>query len=266
MSILLFNGVTSASVHSHIVEPPEYQIPERDYDTIHIDGRNGDVIIDSGCYKNVDRKYKMSMDAHTRNLDYPTVASSVATWLHPITQMHSLQFSTAANDIVKYYDGYCELQDSYDPEHFRLAKFKGDEDISNIFNKAGEFDLKFDCKPQRFLISGKTPVTTTTITNNTSQAAKPLIKVVFSAANGYLNISNTSAGYSARIKSSAAETTIIDCSEEDCYYGTANRNQHITFLKNSASSYEFPLLYPGANTISVSSVSSWAIIPNWWDL
>lgn len=264
MSLIIFNGATSASVHSHIKEPPEYQIPERDYDTIHIAGRNGDVIIDSGCYKNVDRKYKMTMDAHTRNLDYATVASSIATWLHPITQKHSLEFSNSANDIVNYYDGYCVLEDTYDPEYYRLAKFKGDEDISNIFNKAGEFDLKFECKPQRFLKSGKLPVSSGTITNNTAQIAKPLIKVAFSAANGYIQITNSGATF--KVISTTAETTIIDSTEEDCYYGTANRNQHITFQKNGTASYEFPLLYPGTNTIVTSGVSSWAIIPNWWDL
>ena len=256
MSVIIFNGVTSASVHAHITEPPEYTIPEREYETIHVGGRNGDLIIDSGCYKNVDAKYKMSMDATKDGSSYSKVASAIATWLHPLSSGTR---------------GYYRLQDSYDPEHFRLARFKGDEDISNIFNKAGEFDLSFECMPQRYLISGEKTVLTAagTATNPTSQIARPKITATASAANGYIQIVNSSYGYYHRtIISTASAATTIDSEDEDCYSGTTNRNGIVSFKIGSgySNSYEFPMLYPGANVITLSNISSFSLIPNWWEL
>ena len=258
MSVLIFNGVTSASVHAHITEPPEYTIPERDYDTIHIDGRNGDLVIDSGVYNNVDRKYKMSMDATSSTLDYISVPSSIATWLHP-------------NPLTTNSDGgYYKLTDTYDPSHFRYARFKGDEDISNIFEKAGEFDLTFDCKPQRYLTSGETAVTISssgqTLTNPTSQIAKPIITFNSTSNGGWVQITNSAYGVTFRATCTTTGTQIVDCENEDCYNGSTNRNLYVTFLYNGNTSYVFPLLYPGTNTITYSAASSITIKPNWWEL
>ena len=255
MSVIIFNGVTSASVHAHITEPPEYTIPEREYETIHVDGRNGDIIIDSGSYNNVERKYKMSMDA-TKNLDYSKVASAIATWLHPLSSGTG---------------GYYRLQDTYDQEHFRWARFKGDEDISNIFNKAGEFDLSFDCKPQRYLTSGETVALTAagTLTNPTGQIAKPQITFTASAANGYVQIVNNDYNYYHRtLITTANASTTIDSEEEDCYSGTINRNTIVTFKNTSSytTCYDFPVLYPGTNVISLVNADSFSIIPNWWEI
>ena len=54
-------------------------------------------------------------------------------------------------------DGYQRLTDTYHPDEFRMAIFSGplvSEVTSN--NKAGSFDLSFNCKPQRFLMTGET--------------------------------------------------------------------------------------------------------------
>lgn len=256
MSVLIFNGTSSASVNAHITEPPEYPIPEREYESIHIAGRNGDLLIDSGTYSNIDVSYKMSMDATKTGLDYHRVASSIATWLHPLA---------ASN-----YGGYFKLQDSYDPTHFRLAKFKGDEEISNIFGKAGEFDLKFECKPQRFLVSGESVAISGAgnLTNSTAQIALPKITINATAANGYIRISNSTYGYYCQITSTATGSTVVDSSEEDCYSGSTNRNGVIRFYTGSSfnqASYEFPKLYPGTNTIALSNATI-SLIPNWWEL
>lgn len=251
MGIVIFNGVNSASKHVHVTEAPEYVVPEREYENVHIPGRNGDIIVDMGSYQNVTRSYKMSLDATRNGLDYSKVASAIANWVCPYT------------------DGYMELTDSYDPEHYRLAKYKGSMNISNIFNKAGEFDLEFDCKPQRYLNSGKTAVGAGNVTNPTQQIALPKITISGSSG-GTCNISNSGRYFGIKLAANVSNL-VVDCYEEDCYNASTlyNQNNLVTFTTGSSfnvTSYEFPKLYPGTNSISVSSGVSVSIVPNWWEL
>lgn len=58
--------------------------------------------------------------------------------------------------------------------------------------------------------------------------------------------------------------TIIDSEMMDCYettlYGTVNRNDIVSF-----STYDFPVLYPGDNTIKiVSGITKLIVKPRWW--
>ena len=255
MSVLIFNGTSSASVHAHISEPPEYAIPEREYETIHVTGRNGDLIIDSDCYQNVERTYKMTMDATSEALDYSDVASAIATWLLPPSRDSK--------------HGYFELLDSYDPKYYRLAKFKGGDSISNIFNKAGEFDLSFECKPQRFLVEGKS--TTSNYTNPTLQIAKPVITLQASNTAASFTVKSTAYNYERTCLISTTDRITIDCEEENVSLASnalSNRNAYFKVRnEHGVEVFEFPVLHPGANTITLStSISSFSLIPNWWEL
>lgn len=58
----------------------------------------------------------------------------------------------------------------------------------------------------------------------------------------------------------ATTYTDIDCDLMDCYEGSTNRNNDVSF-----STYDFPLLRPGDNTVSISSgITALEIIPRWW--
>lgn len=54
--------------------------------------------------------------------------------------------------------------------------------------------------------------------------------------------------------------TDIDCELMDCYEGSTNRNNDVTF-----SSYDFPKLLPGQNEIRIiSGITTLEITPRWW--
>jgi len=245
MGLIIFNGVSSLDMNAQVETPPEYHIPEREYETIHVTGRNGDIIIDSGTYQNTERSYTLAFDAKSDG--YSELMSAVSTWLHSA-------------------DGYAKLEDSYEPSHYRMAKYKGGDDISNIYHKAGELTVKFECMPQRFLKSGtasKTVSNNGTITNPTSQIALP--KITLTGASGTLTITSTHNGASVTQKVTVSATgtsnIVIDSAEQDCYSGSTNLNSKVT-LNN----LEFPVLYPGSNKISFSTFTACAIVPNWWEL
>lgn len=84
-------------------------------------------------------------------------------------------------------DGYAELSDSYDTEHYREGVFVDATDIENSWNEYGRAIVSFRCRPERYLISGQS--VTLDFTNTT------LI--------GYVN------SWSLNIRESAPSGTII---------------------------------------------------------
>ena len=135
MGVVLFNGVSSADYGIQVEHPPEYQTPARDYEVIHIPGRNGDLVIDSGSYQNVSRSYQIAIGDLEK--DFTSMANAIAEWLNSAS-------------------GYARLEDSYEPEYYRMAMFQDEITVENILQHAGRTTINFNCKPQRFLKSGET--------------------------------------------------------------------------------------------------------------
>lgn len=52
-------------------------------------------------------------------------------------------------------DGYAELSDTYDTQHYREAVFVDATDIANSWNEYGRAIVSFRCRPERYLISGQ---------------------------------------------------------------------------------------------------------------
>lgn len=133
MGEIVFNGISSKEYDIQVEHPPGYQIPERDCDVIHVPGRNGDIVIDKGSYKNVERSYQIAVGSLDK--DFIDLVNPISEWLHSGV-------------------GYCRLEDSYEPEYYRLAMFNENVEIDNIEFHGGRTTITFDCKPQRFFKSG----------------------------------------------------------------------------------------------------------------
>lgn len=169
MGVITFNGVTSKELGIEVESFPTYEFPEREYDVLSVPGKNGDVYIDKGSYKNVPGKYELAIGSH--EITQPYLAEKLVSWL------------TSSK-------GYCRLEDSYYPEIYRMALYKKSGSISNIMNHGGRLTVEFECKPQKFLKTGELTTTFTqsgTITNPTNQPAKPLLKIS-GRGNGVINI------------------------------------------------------------------------------
>lgn len=234
MGVIIFNNKSSADCRIQVAHPPGYAYPERDYTITHIPGRNGDIIQDNGCYKNVERTYEVSFDA--LNEDFATYANSVSAWLHSTT-------------------GYARLEDSYEPNYYRMATYQESNIFENLYNKAGTATIVFECKPQRFLKTGDNTITiqnSLTIINPTGFEAYPLFKVT--GTSGVLTVNGNSITFS-----SIDDFVMLDCELQDAYKENIN--------KNSTISGTFPVLKPGSNTISwTGSISSVTMKPRWWTI
>lgn len=239
MGVVIFNGRASLDYGIHVEHPPDYQMPERDYEVVHIPGRNGDLIIDNGSYQNVTRSYEVSFADMGRIKPFTTMANAVAEWIHSAS-------------------GYARLEDTYEPEYYRMAMYMDEVEIENIVQHAGRATVEFNCKPQRFLKSGEETkkMTASGILNNpTNFTAKPCI-TVYGNGSGTVIVG----GYIVSI-SEIGGYLVIDSDIQDAYRQTVNCNNNVT-LGNG-----FPVLRSGENKISwTGGVSYVEVIPRWWTL
>lgn len=210
-----------------------FNAPERAYDVITIPGRNGALLGSERRLDNIEVSYPAFIYSDLKN---------------NIAGLRSFLLSRV---------GYKRLIDTYHPSEYRLGYYAGGLDAEMTAKlDAGQFDLTFNCKPQRFLLSGDTPVTLTasgTVTNPTLFDAQPLIRV-------YGTGSITVNGVTITI-SEADGYTDIDCELMEAYKGSVLKNYAI-----SLDSTDFPVLSSGNNTITLNGVTSATITPRWWTL
>lgn len=237
MGIIKYNGISTDEVGIVVETPPNYEIPERNYEIISVPGRNGDIVIDLNSYKNVVREYNIAIGEEDG--DFSVLSSKIANWLY---SGH----------------GYLRLEDSYLPEYYMMAAVIAPNNIINILQQAGRATVQFNRKPQRFLKSGDRPIIITkqtTLFNPTQFDSKPII-IVNGAGTGVVNIGK----YSVKIENLDGEIT-IDCELEESYKGTNNQNKKVT-LSNG-----YPLLVPRDNIVNFSGgITKVTIIPRWWTI
>lgn len=175
---LQFDGDNSLDHGVYITGEAIYSAPVRDTESIEIPGRNGDFILDKGRWKNIDVTYKVGLFGS----DQENFADKIRTY----------------RNILASRLGYKRITDTYNPNEFRLGKLKDGLDVeTKSRKKAGEFDIVFDCKPQRFLVSGEAEIEVVsgqTLTNPTAYEASPLLEI---GGSGVVNIGDYSISINA---------------------------------------------------------------------
>ena len=155
-----FAGTASSTYNLFIVEAAPYNAPERAVEMIEIPGRNGFYALDKGGFENVELTYHVCVydKDHT---DFAGEISDVRNWLCSKV-------------------GYQRLTDDYNPNEYRMAVYKSGLESSEVFMNGAEFDLVFECKPQRFLTSGETAAAVASggkVTNPTLFDARPQLQI-----------------------------------------------------------------------------------------
>jgi len=243
--IISWNGERSDQYGIYVEKYPNFTKPLRKFDKYTVPGRNGDIIMMQDAWENVEQKYDIFAGSGEKH-SVPDSFSSVADWL----------FSP---------NGYCELWDDFDPSHFRLAYVSDQLDVNSIsIGRVARATVTFNCKPQRFLMSGKEPIKITTapftIYNQTAFSAKPLIYVVRSAAgDGTVSVNGTV----FFITGLPEYGLYIDCEGLNCFDINGNNMNNIV----SSNTNVFATLKPGQNPIGFTgNVASVSITPRWFEL
>lgn len=234
-----YDTINSADYGVYISGDAVFDAPVAGYEMIPIPGRSGDLAIYSGRYENIEVTYPAFI--------YKDFKTNIRTLRSALMSRH----------------GYQRISDTYHPDEFRLGVYQGGLEVSPaMYNTTGEFDITFNCKPQRFLTSGETAITFSrsggTITNPTEFDAKPMIT---SFGPGTIGIGDQSivvgGSYSGRIY---IDTDIMDAWTLS---GTTKvpYNHNITYSGNKP-----PVLPPGESGITVSGTSEVKITPRWYTL
>lgn len=228
----VFGEIDSRDFGTYISGSGVFDSPEREFNTVEVPGRNGAVILSASRFPNLE-------------LTYPAfIYSNFKTNLAGLrSALQSIQT-------------YQKLIDTYNPDEFRMAVYASEFNIAPTKPlRAGEFELTFSCKPQRFLTIGETAVEVEdgdTVTNPTLFDSLPKITVT---GYGTLYI-----GSQRIVISDVFPSVVIDSELGDCYYGINNANSVVAFADN-----DFPVLHPGANGITFDeTITGLEIVPRWW--
>ena len=128
---LEFDGEMSGDYGLYISGEGAYNAPDRDVEMVTIPGRNGTLALDHGRFENIEVTYPAGVFG-TDEADFADKVGAIRAWLCSKK-------------------GYVRLTDEYNPDEYRLAVYKSGLDVSPAKLMAGEFDLVFQCMPQRFL-------------------------------------------------------------------------------------------------------------------
>lgn len=237
VSYFIFNGHRSTEFKIGIEQCRSYPTASRVVERQTIPGRAGELLRETGTYSNVTQPYQIYFNGKSENMT--SAAAKIVQWL----------LSSR---------GYCRLEDSYEPDCYRMANYAGPFDATNWMNLYGRATIQFDCMPQRWLKSGEVPISITVqgqALPNRWQPAMPLIQLTgigdaeLSVGSSTVSITGMDGGLT------------IDSDTQNAYYGTQNKNGIITV------SGGFPVLATGDTPITWSGgITGIKITPRWWRL
>lgn len=184
---IIFGGVDSSTYGIYVSGEGVFNAPVRDAEMISIPGRNGSYLLDHGRFQNIQVRYPV----FNQEADKATFIQKIDAFRNAIASLK----------------GYQRLEDTFHSDEYRMASFIGGMEVNPILHNdhSSQFELVFDCKPQRFLKSGETEVSITSgtnINNPTLFPSKPLL-----AAKGYGVI--TMNGYEMNVENAMLGNVVL---------------------------------------------------------
>lgn len=262
-----FDDINSMDYGVYISGDEVYNAPARVVEMVEIPGKNGALAIDQGRFENIEVTYPAGVYASSQE----EFAEKVRTFRNILCSRFS----------------YKKIVDEYHPDEYRLGLYKSGLEVSPaVYSSAGQFDITFECKPQRFLTIGDEPLDlydhdvltdhnlealtdhngnefdvdsmSGSFTNPTDFESHPLI---IAPSSGSVVIGNQT----ITIGGDSSTPIYIDCDSMEIYTKNAsgavtNASELVNFVPN-----EIPSIKPGENTLR-SSIEDVQIIPRWWIL
>lgn len=234
--LIVYGGEASDDYGIVVSEAPVFDKPVRKTEVFNVPGRNGSILFQQNAFEDVTRTYKVWVSEGVDNL--VTKVNAISAWLFSKT-------------------GYQRLEDSFEPDVFRLAYYSGGNEFANQLLMAAEADLSFTCRPERFYKDGENEIEVSNgdkINNLTRFASKPLIHI---EGTGTVTVSIAGTTITAK---DLVDYINIDCDRMDAYRLTSEN-------KNDKVSGTFPTIVPGQNTIGITgSVTKVTIVPRYFTI
>ena len=230
-----FGSIDSRDYGVYISGSGVFNAPRRIREEIEIPGRNGNLFIDTHTFENIE-------------VTYPAFICN--NFKQNLEDFRSALLATK---------GYQWLQDTYNPNEKRQGCFTESIEVKPTTRiDAGEFDITFNCKPQRFLTSGFETIEVSdgdTVANNTPFRCYPIITVT-----GYGTIDIISGSSKYITVANAFDFVTIDTETYYCDSDGDNANDVVTFSDEI-------FMRPGTTYFSFpNTVTKLEIVPRWYKL
>lgn len=139
-----FDGKNSADFGLLMASDPEAIHPARRGKSSQIVGRNGVFVREDGSYDTYTQTYDVMLDSQSDGVYARSRA--VANWLLGSR-------------------GFCRLEDTFEPDVFKLARYAKQLSVENRLTRFGRAQIAFEVQPQRYLKSGEVEIKTNTHNN-----------------------------------------------------------------------------------------------------
>ena len=228
------DGIDARSAGIQLQAPIEFSEAVPIVEAQTIPGRNGDLIWETGSYEN----RSGSAPCFCLQKDVEKAVSS-------------------AGRFLMGKKGYRRLETSDDPDHYWMARVENSPRIEQRLRLLAPFEIRFDCKPQRFVKSGENAIVfqnSGSIFNHYGQTALPFITLYGQGA-GRLTMGDCV----VEVKTLDG-TLYLDSEPQNAYNDNGNQNMNIN-------APTFPVLADGEIPIAFSGgIERVEIIPRWWEL
>lgn len=234
--LIVYGGEASSDYGIVVSEAPSFDKPTRKVTTYAVPGRNGAILFQEDAFNDVTRSYKVWLTESAKE-NLTDAVSAFTAWL----------FSKK---------GYTRLEDSFEPDFFRLGYYSGGQNVSNEMMQYGETTISFICRPERFYKSGEFPISVSNgdkLFNSTRFASKPLIYV---EGSGTVTVTIGD----QTIMADVTDYIYIDCDRMNAYrLPTENKNGDI--------SGTFPTIEPGENAVATTgTITKLEITPRYFTI
>lgn len=248
MGVIIFGGVSSRDFGVIVENYPAINHGALRGEGYQIAGRNGTFYSDDFTVDNYVQAYNIAIIEKNRGA--AGRCADLAAWLMAPSAYTSFQ----------------RLEDSFEPEYYKWARYAGPLNIEQIMGRWGRCTLEFECRPERWLKSGEIPVTVSstsiTLHNPTPYKAKPLIKITRTDDTD-IKIGNDK--YLTVTYSSATATIYIDCAEGTIKTGSGTNLYNLATFFHTYN--DFPTLAPETDTtITCTNATEISVTPRWYVL
>lgn len=244
--LIVYGSVNSSNYGIVVGEPPAFERPTRKQTIFNVPGRNGSVVFQEDAWEDVTRTYNVWLSENIVEDSGGDKSGYLA------------QYVAAFEEALNSQNGWNMLQDNFEPDIYRLAYYSGGDGFSNELTQYGRANLRFVCRPERFLMSGLggdmfLTAGAHTVVNPTKFVAKPIITIIVPSPTTI----KVAIG-SEEITAEVTDYINIDCETMNAYrLAVENMNNKI--------SGKFPTYKPGSNTVTITgTITSVDIQPRWY--
>lgn len=230
---IFYNGESCKDVGLSVISRPTIPVPEREYDTIKVEGRDGELHRDKKTYKDIEIPISFNFVSKTPDV-----------WAQDLRKVKKWLYSGKDNRLI--------LSD--DPEYYYKVKKAVMSDTERTAKRKGKFEIVFTCESYMYRVDGQDEKEIGEYLYNPYMKSQPVYKIY---GNGEITLEVNGNQVTAEV----TEQLNIDTKLEICY-NAANE------ISNAAltGKYEGLYLQEGDNIFKYTEGFKVVLVPNWREL